>query len=123
MTAPVENNTPEPVARAIDQIRKWGCHFKGKDPVAFLERVEELKNAYGMTGQQLLNGLPELLKGDALLWYRNSRDQWHEWEEFCADFKEYYLPRRYRAKLIREIQGRLQRAEEPYRKFATKLTQ
>jgi len=32
------------------------------------------------------------------------------------------LPRRYRAKLIREIQGRLQAAEEPNRKFATELT-
>ena len=108
-------------ARVIDQIRKWGCHFEGKDPVAFLERVEELKHAYGLTGQQLLNGLSELLRGDALLWYRNNREQWHTWEEFGTDFRDYYLPRRCRAKLIREIQGRLQAADEPYRKFATEL--
>jgi len=121
LTVPTPEDTAnnETVNKTIDQIRKWGCHFDGKDPVAFLERVEELKLAYGTTGPQLLNGLPELLKGDALLWYRNSREQWHAWEEFCNDFREHYLPRRYRSKLIREIQGRLQAADEPYRKFAT----
>jgi len=70
----------------------------------------------------LLNGFPELLKEEALLWYRNSRDQWHSWEEFCTDFREYYLSRRYRTKLVREIQGRLQLPEEPYRKFVTEVT-
>lgn len=95
--------------------------LQGEVHIAFLERIEELRNVYGMTDQQLLNGLPELLRGDTLLWYRNSRDQWHEWEKFCTDFREYYLPRRYRAKLVREIQGRLQMTDKPYRKFATEL--
>lgn len=35
--------------RAINQIRKWGCYFDGKDPAAFLERVEEMGGAYGLT--------------------------------------------------------------------------
>jgi len=117
-----ERPTDETATRAIDQMRKWGCHFDGKDPIAFLERVDELKTAYGIAGPQLLNGLPELLKGDALLWYRNTRDQWRTWDEFCADFRDYYLPRRYRAKLVRKIQERLQTADETYRKFATELT-
>ncbi|KMQ82600.1 hypothetical protein RF55_22424, partial [Lasius niger] len=47
--------------KVINQIRKWGCHFDGRDPLAFLERVEELKDAYGYTDGQLLKGLPELL--------------------------------------------------------------
>jgi len=29
--------------KAINQIRKWGCHFDGRDSAAFLERVEELR--------------------------------------------------------------------------------
>jgi len=68
MTVPTPEDTAnnETVNKAIDQIRKWGCHF-GKDPVTFLERVEKLKLAYGTIGPQLLNGLPELLKGDVLL--------------------------------------------------------
>lgn len=35
--------------KTINQIRKWGCHFDGRDPAAFLERVGELRQAYGFT--------------------------------------------------------------------------
>jgi len=62
-----ENSTTEITARTIDQIRKWRCHFEGKDPLAFLKRVEKLKSAYGLAGQQLLNGLPEFLWGGCLI--------------------------------------------------------
>lgn len=37
-------------AKIMNQIRKWSCHFDGKDPVTFMEQVEELKAAYGCTG-------------------------------------------------------------------------
>ena len=63
-------------ASILNQIRKWGCHFDGRDPVAFLERVDELRAAYGYSDEQLLRGLPELLRGDALIWSRNNRDNW-----------------------------------------------
>jgi len=119
---PEENDTEETSAKIIDQIRKGGCHFDGKDPVAFLEQIEELRDAYDIPGKYLLRGLPELLRGDALLWYRNNCDQWQSWDDFGTDFREYYLPRRYRTKLVRKIQNRLQTASEPYRKFATELT-
>jgi len=26
--------------KCMNQIRKWGCHFDGRDPLSFLERVE-----------------------------------------------------------------------------------
>lgn len=45
--------------KTINQIRKWGCHFDGRDPAAFLERVGVLRQAYGFTTAQLLQGLPE----------------------------------------------------------------
>jgi len=64
--------TPTDTAKVMNQIRKWGCHFDGKDPLAFLERIEELRQGYGYSGEQLLLGLPELLWGDTLLWYRNN---------------------------------------------------
>ena len=108
-------------AKAVNQIRKWGCHFDGKDPIAFLERVEELQAAYGFTGLQLVRGLPEMLRGDALFWYRNNQSAWDEWDGFAEDFREYYLPRRYAAKLRRDIQARLQGPDEPYRKYATEM--
>jgi len=105
--------------KAINQIRKWGCHFDGRDPAAFLERVGELREAYGFTRGQLLQGLPELLKGDTLLWYRNYRDSWGSWEEFEADFRRQYLPRRYAATLRREIMGRHQKSTEKFAQYVT----
>lgn len=69
----------------MNQIRKWGCHFK--DPAAFLERVGELRQAYAFTKTQLLQGLLELLRGDPLLWFRNLHDSWDTWEEFERDFR------------------------------------
>ena len=108
-------------AKVMNQIRKWGCHFDGRDPLSFLERLDELKQSYGYTGDQMLMGLPEMLKGDSLLWYRNCRSSWVTWDDFCDNFKKQFLPRRFRTQLVREIQGRTQRADEPFQKYATAM--
>lgn len=55
----------------VNQICKWGCRFDGKNPVAFLARVEGLQACYGLIAVQMLTGFPEVLRGDALLWFRN----------------------------------------------------
>jgi len=47
-----------------------------------VERVEKLQQGYEFSGEQLLMGLPELLRGKTLLWYRNNRASWTIWEEF-----------------------------------------
>lgn len=111
----------DPQACVMNQIRKWRYHFDGKNPVSFLERIEELKEGYQISGAQLLLGLPELLGGDALFWHCNNRLEWRTWERFIEYFRDYYLPPRYRAQLHRDIRARLQTLDEPYRKFATDL--
>lgn len=118
--SPPVSEGPDTVS-ALNQIRKWGCHFDGRDPVSFLERVEELQTAYGLSSTEMLAGLPELLKGDALMWYRNHRTEWGDWEDFTQAFREHYLPRRYRTQLLRELQGRRQSETEPYAKYATHM--
>lgn len=105
--------------KAVNQIRKWGCHFDGKDPAAFLERVEELRGAYEYTRAQLLQGLPKLLKGETLLWFRNYRDTWGRWKNFERDFRHQYLPRRYATTLRREIMGRHQKSTEKFAPYIT----
>ena len=102
-------------------MRKWGCQFDGRDPVAFLERVEELREGYGYTGEQLLRGLPEILRGDALLWARNNRAFWSTWDDFCADFRVQYLPPQYQAQLQREIFERRQKENEKFAQYATAM--
>jgi len=93
--------SPFDPTRVIDQIRKWGHHFDGKDPVQFLERIEELQDAYRITPEQTLLGLPELLRGEPLLWYRNRRHTWVTWADFCTEFRAQYFSYRYRQQLRR----------------------
>jgi len=64
------------IAKMINQIRKWDWYFDSKDLLSFLERVEELRQRYGFSRDQLLLRLPELLRGETLLWYQNNRDAW-----------------------------------------------
>lgn len=105
--------------KVINQIRKWGHHFDGKDPIAFLERTEELRLSYGLEANQLLLGLPELLRGDALLWYRNLAGSWSTWSEFCSQLRAAYLPPGYQRQLRREVIGRLQRQGETFQAYNT----
>ena len=40
-------------AQVLNQMRKWNCHFDGRDLYAFLERVHELQKAYQFSDLQL----------------------------------------------------------------------
>jgi len=110
---------PATDAKVINQIRKWGCHFDGRDPAAFLERLRELRDGYGISGPQMLKGLPEMLKGDTLLWYRNHREDWRTWHDFERAFHLQFFPRRYAATLRREIMGRHQTSGEEFTRYST----
>lgn len=48
--------------KLIDQMRTWGLHFDGIDPLTFLERIEELQAGYGLNHDQLLLDLSECLR-------------------------------------------------------------
>ncbi|KAM0732974.1 hypothetical protein ACS0PU_001135 [Formica fusca] len=73
------NPAPPNSSEVLCQMRKWGCHFDGRDPFDFLERLEELKTGHRYPEAAMLLGLPELLKGDALRWCRNTRHRWQTW--------------------------------------------
>jgi len=64
-------------ATVISQMRKWGLHFDGKNPWTFLERIEVLRGEYEYPEELLLRGLPEVLRGNAFLWYQNA----HGWRD------------------------------------------
>lgn len=102
------------IAAILSQIRKWGCVFDGREPLAFLERLDELSQGYGFSGEDLLHGLPELLKGDSLLWYRINRHNWLTWNDFQQDFRQHYLPHRFEEKCRRDAQNRVQGPDESY---------
>ncbi|KAL6446826.1 hypothetical protein ACFW04_001334 [Cataglyphis niger] len=98
-----ETGQNEPVTDAtnvVKQMRKWGVHFDGRDPFAFLERLEELKAGYAFPESAMLLGLPELLRGD-----------------FDRALRTQFLPRRYQATLRHEISDRRQRPGESFKKY------
>jgi len=117
MTEQAITPSPTQLGETMNLVRKWGCHFTGKDPLAFLERIEELRSGYGLTNEQLLRCLPELIAGEPLLWYRNNRKSWGD---FVASFRLCYLPHNHTA-LDREIRDQIQKPSEAFRAYATAL--
>lgn len=120
-TAPSSLETSLPAATVLDQMRKWNCHFDGRDPYAFIERIRELQGAYRLSDQQVLQGFPELLRGDALLWYRNMAPSISSWEELEEQLRRYYLPPGELRHLDRQIADRYQGPAEPVRNYVTAL--
>lgn len=106
---------------AFNQLRKWGLQFDGRDPLGFLEQVEELCDAAGFPQELLLKGLPIFLKGEALLWHRNNKEFFESWEQFRRELISHFLSPHFQAKLTREILGRQQKQNEPFKTFATEL--
>lgn len=113
----VSNKTNDGLS-ICNTVRKWNLTYDGdKDVVLFLERLNELKEAYNLGEEEMLLALPELLKGKALLWYRNSKSLWPTWDVFIAYFETQFLPRRYRENLDLQIRARTQGPDERFSDF------
>ncbi|XP_067615985.1 uncharacterized protein [Eurosta solidaginis] len=124
MTAPAMNYTcqvtqaPTVVfAPIIDQVRKWSVKYEGeRDPLAFIERLEELTEVYALNVDLLPKAMPEL-GGAALQWYRNNNAHWGEWTSFKKDFLRFFLPVRYFERLEDDIRQRRQHNQEKYKDY------
>lgn len=56
-------------------IHKWGITFNGDAGLSsFLERIEELRAARGVSKGQLFTAAVEFFSGNALVWFRSIRD-------------------------------------------------
>lgn len=109
-------------ARICTLVRKWNLYFDGeRNPVSFLERLGEMIDCYDLQPDDILKALPELLKGKALLWYRNERELWTNFYDFQIAFEAQYLPPGYRRNLDEEIRYRTQGLEEPFKNFVVAL--
>ena len=118
---PSPENLRQNTGHTLDQMRKWNCHFDGKGVYEFLERVQELQRAYQLTDQQLLRGFPELLRGDAQLWYRNCASSLTTWGDLERQIRSFYLSPGERRHLDQQISERRQGAREPIRAYTTAL--
>ena len=117
-----EEGDPQPASlKTLDQMRKWGCHFDGKNVYAFLERLEELQRAYQFTDQQILKGFPKMLKGDAQLWYRNCAATITSLQELQRSLRAFYLSPGELSHLDRQIYDHNQGPREPIRAYVTTI--
>lgn len=103
---------------AVEHVRKWSFKYDGsKDPIAFLERVEELAEMYEINMDLLPRTMPDLLKDLALTWFRNNNKRWSSWENFRKDFLEFFLPSGYYVKLEDKIRTRKQHSGEMFKAY------
>lgn len=97
-------------------IYQWGIYFngscKGLSVNAFIERVEELMLARGVSEDEMLVSIIDLLQGSALSWYRSVRSKITCWQHFIELFKNEYQPYDYENELWKEIRGRMQGSSE-----------
>lgn len=104
------------------KVKDWRISFNGrKDAISFLERLEEITNSRNLHQNRLLTVMPELLEGEAALWFRNNRTRWTQWSEFSKSFKNFFYPVNYQEELEVEISRRMQKEGESANTYLTEM--
>lgn len=110
-----------PKSEILKQINRWGGHFEGKNAEDFIDRLEDLHESYGVTPEQTLKCLAEILRGKALQWYRNEKNKWITWEDFMKDFRRTFISRDRLFHIEDTIRNRLQKQGEPVWEYVVDL--
>lgn len=107
-------NEQSSCTRAVP-VYKWGLTFDGQTQSvgAFLQRVEELRRARGVTPAELFNSAVDLFTGPALVWYRSTLGRIRTWDQLCKDLEVVFKPPDHDILLTREIFNRVQGPTEP----------
>lgn len=61
--------------------------------------------------------MPEVLRDNALIWYRTNNQHWQKWNLFRGDFLHFFLPSRYFEQLEDEIRRRKQKPRESFKAY------
>ena len=79
---------------------------------AFLERVEEIRRARGVTNEEFFKSAVDLFAGQALVWYRSNISRVKSWNELCQEMRIVFRTPDYDCRLQQEIFHRLQGEQE-----------
>lgn len=96
-------------------VFKWGLKFDADNNYsvgAFLDRVEELRRARGVSQQELFESAVDLFTGTALIWYRSTINRVNSWDQLCKELKLVFQSPDYDDRLRQEIRNRYQGPEE-----------
>lgn len=86
---------------------------RGSDADAFLERIREGRRLVTVSDRELLDSLPFVLSGVAVLWYRAWRSSWRTWAAFEQAFRSRFAAPNFQMELTKEIIRRTQGENEP----------
>lgn len=97
-------------------VYKWNITFSG-DPrrenlISFLERVEELQEARGLSKEELFQSAIDLFSGPVLLYFRNIKSEVASWDELVERLKQDFLPVDFELSLMDDIRSRTQGPNE-----------
>lgn len=97
-------------------VYKWNLKFsgdaKGLTVHNFLERVDELRKARGLTVENLYDQALDLFDGKALIWFRANRHRCSDWKSLTTLLVQHYEPPDYKSRLFKEILARTQHTSE-----------
>lgn len=105
---------------ATANVYKWGVTFTGKsDLLTFLERVEELRAARGVSYEALFRSAIDLFSDKALCWYRSNKDRVNSWQALVDLLKRDFLAGDIDDDTWEAIRTRKQERGEPVSIFAS----
>lgn len=108
--------TPSTSSPKSVPVYKWNVKFDGElrsgGVNAFLERVDELAYARGVSKADLFLSSVDLFSGKALIWYRSVKNSVRDWDSLVALLKQQFLPSDYDDQLWDEIKARTQGRNE-----------
>lgn len=96
-------------------VKDWGVKFNGRGNTsinAFLERINELKDARNAEDADLFRYAIDLFEDDALIWFRANRDGVHTWNELVNLLLVTFQKPFYQDELLDEIRKRTQGTHE-----------
>ena len=89
---------------------------------SFLTKIEECQRQANLSEEELLATLSVLFTGKVEVWYRNRRNEWNSWHDFCQIARLWYgMGKRYQKRLKAEAIARTQGQDEPVRDYITSI--
>ena len=95
-------------------ILKWNVKFDGRsDPITFVEQVEEMRVAFGVSEAQLFNSAALLFVDVGKIWFDGIKGEVKTWGELQETLYREFLPSNHDYQLMAEIRLRTQGIDEP----------
>nr|XP_012143766.1 PREDICTED: uncharacterized protein LOC105662837 [Megachile rotundata] len=102
----------------LNLLHDSGIFYDGSEGAEdFLNHLQHLQATYDPSGNNILRGLSQLLRGPALAWYFNHRHKWTSWTAFLDAFRLEYLLHHELEELEKRFLQRRQRPGESGRKY------